>query len=88
VKEGKGVLLMYSVAGKWVCKIEGEKIGFLKFIIKNRDAPKGRGAAKLPPSPNPPKRKFKNTDSVDVMISNVLRDFPFSRKQPLKSSGN
>jgi hypothetical protein len=29
---------------------------------------------------------LKNTDSVDITISNVLRDFPFSRNQPLKSA--
>jgi hypothetical protein len=34
----------------------------------------------------PPKPKFKNTDFVDIMISKVLRDFPFRRNQPLKSA--
>jgi hypothetical protein len=28
---------------------------------------------------------LKNTNSVDIMISVVLRDFPFSPNQPLKS---
>jgi hypothetical protein len=38
-----------------------------------------------PPLPNPRKPKFKKkTDFVDIMISKVLRDFPFSRNQPLK----
>jgi hypothetical protein len=32
----------------------------------------------------PPKLKFKNIDFLDIMISKVLRDFPFSRNQPLK----
>jgi hypothetical protein len=38
------------------------------------------------PPPNPTKLKFENTDSVDIMISNALRDFPFGQNQPLKSA--
>jgi hypothetical protein len=34
--------------------------------------------------PNPPKLKFKKTDFVDVIISKVLHDFPFSRNPPQK----
>jgi hypothetical protein len=38
-------------------------------------------------SPKPPKTKLKKkTDIVDTTISNVLRDFPFSQNQPLKSA--
>jgi hypothetical protein len=36
--------------------------------------------------PDPQTRNSKNTDFVDIMISKVLRDFPFSRNQPLKSA--
>jgi hypothetical protein len=32
----------------------------------------------------PPKSKFKNTDAAYRMISNGLRDLPFSRNQPLE----
>jgi hypothetical protein len=32
----------------------------------------------------PENRNLKNTDFVDTMTSNVLRDFPFNRNQPLK----
>jgi hypothetical protein len=32
------------------------------------------------------KAKFKNTDFVDIMISDVLRDLGFSLNQPLKSA--
>jgi hypothetical protein len=39
------------------------------------------GAAAPPPNPN-----LKDTDFVDIMMSKVLRDFPFSRNQPLKSA--
>jgi hypothetical protein len=35
--------------------------------------------------PKPQNRFFKNTDFVDIIMSNVLRDVPFSRNQPLKS---
>jgi non-canonical (house-cleaning) NTP pyrophosphatase len=44
----------------------------------------GRSAGLQPP-PNPQNRNLKGTDFVDV-ISKVLRDFPFSRNQPLKSA--
>jgi hypothetical protein len=39
-----------------------------------------------PPPKKTPKQKFKNTDFVDIMISNVLCDFPFSRNHSLKSA--
>jgi hypothetical protein len=39
-----------------------------------------------PPTPSPKNRNLKNTDFVDIMISKVLRDFSFSRNQPLKSA--
>jgi hypothetical protein len=46
-----------------------------------------RRAAAPSHTPKRPKRKFKkNIDFVDIMISKVLRDFPFSRNQPLKSA--
>jgi hypothetical protein len=45
-----------------------------------------RGAAKLQPPQAPQNRNLNNTDFVDIMISEVLRDFPFSRNQPLKSA--
>jgi hypothetical protein len=34
----------------------------------------------------PENQNLKNTDLVDIMISNVLRDLLFSRNQPLKST--
>jgi hypothetical protein len=34
--------------------------------------------------PKPPKLKCKRHRFVNIMISKVLRDFPFSRNQPLK----
>jgi hypothetical protein len=35
--------------------------------------------------PPPPKSKFnKNTDFIDMMISIILHDLPFSQNQPLK----
>jgi hypothetical protein len=32
------------------------------------------------------KQNLKNTDFVSITISKVLRDFPVSRNQPLKSA--
>jgi hypothetical protein len=49
--------------------------------------PKGGGG--LPvciPHQTPENRNLKNTDFVDIMVSNVLRNLPFSRNQPLKSA--
>jgi hypothetical protein len=44
--------------------------------------PRGGGCqAAAPPKP---KLKKKETDFVDIMISKVLRDLPFSQNQPLK----
>jgi hypothetical protein len=34
----------------------------------------------------PEDQNLKNTDFVDFMISKILRDFPISRNQPLKSA--
>jgi hypothetical protein len=44
---------------------------------------KGEGAAGLQ-HPKPQKLNLKNTDFVDIMISTLLRYFPYSRNQPLK----
>jgi hypothetical protein len=47
--------------------------------------PRG-GAAALKPPKMPKTEIKKKTDFVDIMISKVLRDFPFGRNQPLKSA--
>jgi hypothetical protein len=42
-------------------------------------------------APQAPKTEIKkntHTGFVDIMISNLFRDFPFSRNQPLKSAYN
>ena len=47
----------------------------------------GGGGCRAESSPHTPQnRNLKNTDFVDIVISHVLRDFPFSRNQPLKSA--
>jgi hypothetical protein len=53
-------------------------------IISRRikGVPKGELPACSPP--NLQNRNLKNTDFVDIMISKVLRDFPFSQNEPLK----
>jgi hypothetical protein len=48
--------------------------------------PRGGTAGLQPPPPNPQNRNLKNTRFVDIVISEVLRDFPFSRNQPLNSA--
>lgn len=51
--------------------------------------PMGGEGGHLPASPPPPQtsqnRNFKNTDFVDMMMSNVLPDLHFSQNHPLKS---
>jgi hypothetical protein len=58
-------------------------------ILRSRGASKV-GTAGLQPTHTPPpphtKTKFRNTDFVDTLILNVLRDLPFGRNNPLKSS--
>jgi hypothetical protein len=54
----------------------------LSFFEVDAQPNGGRRTATLPP-PHP-KSKFKKI--VDMMISNVLRDLPFSRNQHLKSA--
>jgi hypothetical protein len=55
-------------------------------VVDSRTHPRGGGGG-LPgcSPPKPPKIK-KKTDFVDIMISKVLREFPVSRNQPLKSA--
>jgi hypothetical protein len=43
-----------------------------------------RGLPGCSPPPNHLKLKIKKTDFVDIILSKVLRDFHFSRNQPLK----
>jgi hypothetical protein len=60
------------------------------LLLLGRGAPK-KGATDLqpPPQPETPKNlNLKNTNFVDIVISNVLIDFPFSGNQPLKSAGD
>jgi hypothetical protein len=46
----------------------------------------GGGLAGCSPPQTTQKLKIKKTDLVDIMVSKVLCDFPFSRNQPLKSA--
>jgi hypothetical protein len=49
--------------------------------------PMGRGGCRgAVRRQTPQNRNLKNRGFVDIMISEVLRDFPFSRNQPLKSA--
>ena len=64
----------------------------LTFVIyvysASQGAHKGRGPAGLQFPQTPQNRTLKSTDFVHIMISKVLRDFPFSRNQPLKSAAD
>ena len=46
----------------------------------------GGGCRAVAPLKAPKLKLKKNTDFVDITISKVLRDLPFSRNQPLKSA--
>jgi hypothetical protein len=52
----------------------------------DKGAPKGVGGCRAAAPQKPQNWNLKYTDFVDTMISRVLRDFPFSRNQPLKSA--
>jgi hypothetical protein len=58
-----------------------------KFCFSDKyieGAAKGGGSGLSPTAPFPPEvDSLQNTDFVDTMISNILRDFPFSLNQPL-----
>jgi hypothetical protein len=64
-------------------------VGLLNVILSQGQHPRlggGGGAAGLQPPKTSENRYLKNTDFVDIMISKLSRDLPFSRKQPLKSA--
>jgi hypothetical protein len=50
------------------------------YALCGGNARNQKGAAGLQP-PSPPNRNLINRDFVDIMISKVLRDLPFSRNQ-------
>jgi hypothetical protein len=55
-------------------------------IYESSGAHKAGSAAGLQSPQAPRNRNLKNTDFVDIMISEVLRDLPFSQNHPLKSA--
>jgi hypothetical protein len=52
----------------------------------DRGIPKGGGLPGCRPPPTKGPRTEIKKNLVDIVISNVLRDFTFSRNQPLKSA--
>jgi hypothetical protein len=60
------------------------KISVTADYVHIQGAPKGGLPGCSPPKTA--KSKFKKTDSVTILISKLLRDFPSSRNQPLKSA--
>jgi hypothetical protein len=59
-----------------------EYAGLLIPAPKTWAHPRGGTASLQPPST----LNLKNTDFVDIMVLNVLRDLPMGRNQPLKSA--
>jgi hypothetical protein len=51
-----------------------------------KGAHKEGGLPGCSPPQTPKNKNLKNTDFVDIVISKVLPDLPFSRNQPLKSA--
>jgi hypothetical protein len=59
----------------------------LSFVYVKMQGRTQRGGGEVAARQHPPKSKLKKkTDFVDITISKVLRDLPFSRNQPLKSA--
>jgi hypothetical protein len=56
-------------------------------LFSFRGAARGEGCRAAAPPPNSQNINLKKkTGFVDIMISNLCRDFPFPRNQPLKSA--
>jgi hypothetical protein len=56
------------------------------FINWHWAHPRGKEGCRAAAPKTPQNRNLRNTDFVDIMIPNVLRDISFSRNQPLKSA--
>jgi hypothetical protein len=55
-------------------------------VFSFKGAARGGGGCQ-PADPQTPKTEIqKDAGFVDIMISDLFRDFPFSRNQPLKSA--
>jgi len=67
--------------------IAGPQTTMLQFTssLYNRGLTKGARLSGCRPQ-TPQNRNFEDKDYVDTMLSEVLRDLPFSRNQPLKSA--
>jgi hypothetical protein len=61
------------------------------MLAEGQGRNKGGGTIGLQLTPLPPpvaeNRNLKNTDFVDAVVLQVLRDLPFSRNQPLTAVG-
>jgi hypothetical protein len=70
---------MVTVQG--MCNI---KVNVAMIRAKQGRIQAGGGCRPAAPPPTHQIRNLKNTDFVDIMVSQVPRDFPLSRNQPLK----
>jgi hypothetical protein len=57
----------------------------LSAHIQERKQGEGAAVLQLPPQTTQ-NLDLKNTEFVDIIVSKVLRNLPFSRDQPLKSA--
>jgi hypothetical protein len=55
----------------------------MKAMFQSGAHPGGGGAVARQPPQTFKTKIYKNTDFVDITVSKVLRDFPFSQNQPL-----
>jgi hypothetical protein len=58
----------------------------MKLVVHKGGVHQMKGLPGCSPLTHHPKPKFKKSNFVDIKIATVLRDFPFSRNQPLKSA--
>jgi hypothetical protein len=64
-----------------------DHLGNTYRVVNSRAQPRGGGVVGLqPPPPKPPKPKVKKDRFCEHVGIKVLRDFSFSRNQPLKSA--
>jgi hypothetical protein len=76
-KSLKHVIICYS-------SFNNEKIMTKNVVTDDQGHTQGGGAVGLHSSQTPQNRNLKDTYFVDIVISKVIRDLPFSRNQPLK----
>jgi hypothetical protein len=77
-----------SLTGKYkYCRSLITACRYCQWLGASVSGAHSRGGCRIVAPPQTPQNQnLKDTDFVDMIISKVLRDFPFSRNQPLKSA--